>query len=89
MWAQQLASALDIEIVVAGDAALGGALGAARLGWLASIENDASTAISAAAISEICPAPHEASRYVPNAAEQAMLWDRLERFRSIYKHQVL
>ena len=88
MWAQQLASALDIEIVVATDAARSAALGAARLGWLASIENKASSAIRAAAVSEICPAPSVALRYVPDAAEQAMLWDRLERFRSIYQHQM-
>ncbi len=87
MWAQQLASALDIEIVVADDAALGGALGAARLGWLASIENDASYALSMDAVREICAAPRIASRYAPNATEQAVLWERLDRFRSIYQHQ--
>ncbi len=87
-WAQQLASALNIEIEVYSGAALGGALGAARLGWLASIENPSSATLDEATLQQVCPTPDVESRYVPQANEQEFLWKRLERFRAIYQHQL-
>jgi xylulokinase len=84
-WAQQLASALDIQIMIAGGAALGGAMGAARLGWLASIENQHSAAARDAELATVCPVPIAQARFNPNPAEQSLLWERLASFRSIYQ----
>ncbi|RFO94589.1 xylulokinase, partial [Rhodoferax lacus] len=60
MWAQQLASSLDVEIVLHAESAAGGALGAARLGWLA----------TGAAIETVCTQPAITQSYRPDAAEQ-------------------
>ncbi|MFM2036261.1 MAG: hypothetical protein RL459_1526, partial [Pseudomonadota bacterium] len=73
-WAQQLASCLDVEIVTHGGSAAGGALGAARLAWLA----------TGAALAEVCTAPDVDQVYLPDAAEQALLAPRYARFRSLY-----
>ncbi len=75
LWAQQLASALDVEIVTHADSAAGGALGAARLGWLA----------TGAALNEVCTAPAVSRSFRPDPAEQAMLTPRYERFRALYR----
>lgn len=74
-WAQQLASALNVDIVTHGSSAVGGALGAARLGWLA-------TGADAAAV---CLTPEVDATYHPDAAEQALLMDRYATFRSLYR----
>jgi xylulokinase len=83
-WAQQLASALDIEIEIYSGAALGGALGAARLGWLASVADSSSGEIDAATLSQVCPTPDVESRYAPQLPEQDFLWQRLDKFRALY-----
>ena len=74
-WAQQLASALNIEIVTHDNAAVGGALGAARLGWLA----------TGAPATLVCVSPAVQHRYRPQPNEQAMLAPRYERFRALYR----
>jgi len=74
-WAQQLASALDTEIVTHDSSALGGALGAARLAWLA----------TGAPQSTVCLSPAVETRYRPNAQEQDLLAARYARFRSLYR----
>lgn len=74
-WAQQLASALSTEVVTHGSSAVGGALGAARLAWLA----------TGAAQSTVCLSPEIEASYRPNAAEQDMLAARYAQFRSLYR----
>jgi xylulokinase len=74
MWAQQLASALDIEIVTHGSSAVGGALGAARLGWLA----------TGAAVAAVCQPPPIEATFRPQADEQRILRTRLAQFRALY-----
>jgi xylulokinase len=74
-WAQQLASSLNIEIVTHGASAAGGALGAARLAWLA----------LGADIKQVCTPPDIDRVFKPDAVEQAMLAPRYERFRSLFK----
>lgn len=74
LWAQQLASSLNVEIVTHGSSAVGGALGAARLGWLA----------TGATQTAVCRSPDVSARYQPDAAEQDMLARRYERFKSLF-----
>jgi len=74
-WAQQLATALDVEIVTHGSSAVGGALGAARLGWLA----------TGAAQDYVCLSPEVDATYRPDAAEQPLLLERYATFRSLYR----
>jgi len=73
-WAQQLASALNTEVLTHGSSAVGGALGAARLAWLA----------TGAAPDAVCLSPAVEARYHPDPAEQALLAERYARFRSLY-----
>lgn len=74
-WAQQLASALNVEIVTHGSSTVGGALGAARLAWLA----------TGAPASAVCSAPEVDARYHPEPAEQEMLAPRYAQFRALYQ----
>jgi xylulokinase len=74
LWAQQLATLLDINIVTHQESAAGGALGAARLAWLA----------TGASIADVCQAPHISKTYQPDGQERQILAPRYERFRSIY-----
>jgi xylulokinase len=74
LWAQQLATILDVEIVTHDGSAAGGALGAARLAWLA-------TGIS---IESVCIAPEVTRIYRPDAQENSLLAPRYERFRALY-----
>jgi xylulokinase len=74
LWAQQLATLLNINIVTHEESAAGGALGAARLGWLA-------TGVS---IEDVCKAPAISKTYLPDAQEQKILAPRYARFRAIY-----
>jgi len=74
-WAQLIADALDVEVVVHAGSEAGGALGAARLGWLA----------TGGAIDEVCTRPDVAARYCPNPERHARLAPRLARFRDLYR----
>ena len=74
-WAQMLASALDVEIVTHGGSAVGGALGAARLGALA----------VGAPMASVCLPPPVDTVYRPDPAERALLAPRRELFRSLYR----
>jgi xylulokinase len=74
MWAQQLASCLNIEIVTHGASAAGGALGAARLAWLA----------AGGDIQTVCTAPATDRVFSPNAPEQMMMAPRYQQFRNFY-----
>ena len=73
-WAQQLASSLDLDIVTHPESAAGGALGAARLGWLA----------TGASVAQVCRKPDIAHTYRSDPAEHAMLSARFARFRALY-----
>jgi xylulokinase len=74
LWAQQLATLLDINIVTHEESAAGGALGAARLGWLA----------TGAAIADVCKAPAISKTYRPDTQEMKIMSPRYARFRAIY-----
>jgi xylulokinase len=74
LWAQQLATLLDINIVTHQESAAGGALGAARLAWLA----------TGASIADVCQTPRISKTYQPDGQERQILVPRYERFRSIY-----
>jgi xylulokinase len=74
LWAQQLATLLNINIVRHEESAAGGALGAARLGWLA----------TGAAIADVCKAPAISKTYKPDTHEMKVLIPRYARFRAIY-----
>ena len=74
LWAQQLATLLNINIVTHEESAAGGALGAARLGWLA----------TGASVADVCLTPKISKTYKPDAEELKILAPRYERFRAIY-----
>jgi xylulokinase len=74
LWAQQLATSLDVEIVTHEGSAAGGALGAARLAWLA----------TGAPLASVCIAPEVTRVYQPDARELDILAPRYARFRAIY-----
>jgi xylulokinase len=73
-WAQQLASSLNVEIVTHPESTAGGALGAARLGWLA----------TGASVAQVCVRPAVAKSYLPQSAEQHLLNPRYARFCALY-----
>jgi xylulokinase len=75
LWAQQLASLLGVEIVTHAASAAGGALGAARLGWLA----------VGGALDEVCTAPAVSRRFEADEAERVLLLSRYERFHGLYR----
>jgi xylulokinase len=74
LWAQQLATLLNINIVTHEESAAGGALGAARLAWLA----------TGASVAEVCLTPKISKIYKPDAEELKILAPRYQRFRAIY-----
>lgn len=76
LWAQLIADALGVEILVHAGGEAGGALGAARLAWLADGGDEAS----------VCTPPEVAARHRPDPARSAVLQGRLQRFRAAYRH---
>jgi xylulokinase len=75
MWAQLLASCLNLEIVTHSGSAAGGALGAARLAWLA----------AGGDMAQVCLAPGVEQVFTPVAQERAFLLPRYEKFRKLYQ----
>ena len=75
LWAQLIADALGIEIVVHAGAEAGGALGAARLGAMAAGADE----------SQACTRPDVAARHLPDPERHLGLQLRLQRFREIYR----
>lgn len=74
-WAQLLASILGVTLEQRDAAQAGAALGAARLGWMA----------SGASLAQACPAASAAQhRFEPESAEQTRLEERYQRFRGLY-----
>ena len=77
-WAQLIADALDVEIVIHTGSEAGGALGAARLGWLACLS-------PGGAVEQVCTRPAIAARFTPDPERHARLSVRLARFRDLYR----
>ncbi len=77
-WAQLIADTLNVEIVLHTGSEAGGALGAARLGWLACLGPDA-------AVETVCARPPIAARFTPDSQRHARLAPRLARFRDLYR----
>ncbi len=82
LWAQLLASALDVPLVTHPGGEAGGALGAARLAWLADLGGQG--VAQDAAIARVCHQPPVARRFDPDAAERAALLPRYARFQALY-----
>jgi xylulokinase len=74
-WAQMLADATGLEVIRREDAAVGPALGAARLAWIGTDK---------AALPDILQAPATLDSYAPRPAERERLRDRASRFASLY-----
>ena len=77
-WAQLMADVLNLPIVTHEGGEAGGALGAARLGWLADGGEEA----------EVCQKPPVLKRYLPDAGRHHSLQKRLARFRLLYQQQL-
>jgi xylulokinase len=73
-WAKLLASLLDVRLVTAVGSEAGGALGAARLAWLA----------CGGSVDEVCRTPEIARVTEPDAPLAATLQPRFERFQRLY-----
>ena len=73
-WAQLLADTFGLELTVHQDSESGGAMGAARLAWLA----------TGGALDIVCTTPPVRQRFVPDAARGAALRARHQRFRALY-----
>ncbi|HEX5685540.1 MAG TPA: xylulokinase [Ideonella sp.] len=74
-WAQLIADALGVETVLHAGGEAGGALGAARLAWLAAGGDEAT----------VCTKPAVASRHAPDPDREPALRQRLQRFRATYR----
>ena len=74
LWGQLLASALNLELHVPAGGAAGGALGAARLAWLADGGREA----------EVCVQPATLTMFKPQAAQHERLMPRYARYRALY-----
>jgi len=74
-WAQLIADALKVDIVLHTGSEAGGALGAARLGWLAAGGN----------VDTVCTRPPVAALFSPDSQRHARLAPRLARFRDLYQ----
>lgn len=75
LWAQLIADALGVEILLHAGGEAGGALGAARLGWLAAGGREA----------QVCTKPDIAARHLPDPQRHQRLQQRLQRYREIYQ----
>jgi len=74
LWAQLLASTLGVALHTHEGGEAGGALGAARLGWLA----------AGGALDAVCPTPPIAAVFNPQADEAEVLAPRRARWARLY-----
>ena len=74
LWAGLIASALNVTLVTHEGGEAGGALGAARLAWLA----------AGGELGSVCVSPSVRGRFEPDARIAALLDPRYERFRRLY-----
>ncbi|WP_369790366.1 xylulokinase [Rouxiella sp. WC2420] len=77
-WAQLMADALNLTITSHQGGEAGGALGAARLGWLADGGDRR----------EVCRKPEIKQTFTPDATRHQMLQSRLATWRRLYRQQV-
>jgi len=77
-WAQLMSDALNLPVVTHSGGEAGGALGAARLGWLAAGGNFA----------EVCRKPAIERQFLPDVETRGMLGERLATYRQLYQQQV-
>ena len=73
-WIQFLADTMGLTLTAHAGGSAGGALGAARLGWLSSGGN----------LAEVCQVPAVLARYAPRGDTQTLLQERYQRFRACY-----
>ncbi|MDO4682976.1 MAG: xylulokinase [Lautropia sp.] len=73
-WSQLLANVLQVPLMKVTGGETGGALGAARLGWLA----------GGGELAEVCPPPEALKIFEPDTTQAGMLGERLTRFRRLY-----
>ena len=73
-WAQLLADTFDLTLTRHQDAESGGAMGAARLAWLA----------CGGAVDAVCTTPPVLRRFEPDATRHAWLNRRHARFSALY-----
>lgn len=76
-WAQLIADVLNVTLVTHQGSETGGALGAARLAWLA----------DGGEMATVCIKPAEKQRFTPDASHWEYLQQRLQRFRLMYQQQ--
>jgi xylulokinase len=76
-WAQLLASALGVPLTTTSDSAAGGAVGAARLAWLADGGDAREVCRPAEAVRRFDPDPHEAAALAPRHARYRTLYPAL------------
>ena len=74
-WGQLLADVLNTPLVLYAGGEAGGALGAARLGWLA----------DGGPVEQVCTLPAEQHRFVPAVAAVDRHGPRYQRFRALYQ----
>ncbi|RZS53433.1 xylulokinase [Sphaerotilus mobilis] len=74
LWAQLLADAIGVPMLTREGGEAGGALGAARLAWLA----------DGGSVAEVCTAPPVARVFAPDAAARPALLARHARFQRLY-----
>ncbi|MES2716179.1 MAG: xylulokinase [Pseudomonadota bacterium] len=85
LWAQLLADVLQLPLQTHSGAAHGGALGAARLGWLADLGLAAGQGgASDEAIARVCTVPPVAQRFLPDTSASGWLAPRQARFAALY-----
>ncbi|WP_211444596.1 xylulokinase [Collimonas humicola] len=77
-WAQLIADTLKVRMVTHIGSETGGALGAARLAWLAANDQSDKEAV-------ICAKPPQREAFTPNPLRHAALQPRLEAYREIYR----
>ena len=77
-WAQLMSDALNLPVVTHCGGEAGGALGAARLGWLA----------AGGEFAEVCRKPAIERQFLPDAETRGMLGERLATYRQLYLQQV-
>ena len=82
LWAQLLASALNLPLQTHTGGEAGAALGAARLAWLADLGQQGVS--DAEAQARVCQPPPVAQRFEPDAEQHAALRLRYARFRALY-----
>lgn len=73
-WSQMLADVLQVPLMKVAGGETGGALGAARLGWLA----------GGGELAEVCPPPEALQVFEPDSTQTDLLDERLTRFRGLY-----